>query len=306
VNLAERYRHFADFEADGRSPLYVELAAGVAGDDEVQRWLAGLPRPKRQPNLLFAAYRLVAGTPGGWTEFRDRLGERCDEIEAVMLEHRTQTNAPTRCALMLPLLAALPQPLALLEVGASAGLCLLPDRYGYDYDGHRVGHGAPVLRCRPEGDPPLPDHLPEVVWRAGLDVNPIDITDPDQVRWLELLIWPGLEHRIETLHGAIEVARQAPPRVIEGDLTTDVEALAAEAPRDATLVIFHTAVLYYVPPAGRAAFRETVARLGATWLACEGADVLGLDAGPPDLVALAQDGHRVAWADGHGALLSWG
>ena len=164
----------------------------------------------------------------------------------------------------------------------------------------------PLLSCRPEGDPPLPEALPQIAWRAGLDLNPIDITDPEQVRWLELLIWPGQEHRIETLRGAIEVARENPPRVVEGDLTTDLEALAAEAPRDATLVVFHTAVLYYVPSAGRTRFRATVAELGATWLACEGAQVLGLPSGPPSLMALAQDGRRVAWADGHGASLSWG
>ena len=179
------------------------------------------------------------------------LGERRGEIEALMLERRTQTNEPARCALMLPLLAALPQPLALLEVGASAGLCLLPDHYGYDYDGHRLGNGSPTLRCTPEGPVPLPDALPEVVWRAGLDLEPIDIDDPERVRWLELLIWPGEEYRLETLRGALDVARAERPRVVQGDLTTsDLDELAAEAPRDATLVIFHTAVLYYVPSDG--------------------------------------------------------
>ena len=307
MNIAERYRHFADFEAAGRSPLYAELAAGVSRDAEVQAWLEGLPKPKRQPNLLFAAYRLLAGTPSGWPEFRQRLSERRGEIEAVMLERRTQTNEPARCALMLPLLAALPQPLALLEVGASAGLCLLPDRYGYDYDGGpRLGDGSPILRCTPTGEPPLPAALPEVVWRAGLDLEPIDLGDEAKLRWLELLVWPGEEYRLDTLRGAIEVARRDPPRVVVGDLTTDLAALASEAPRDATLVVFHTAVLVYVARDGRAAFRATVAYLGATWIACEGAPILDFEPGPPDAMALALNGRRVAWADGHGSWLSWG
>ena len=118
-----------------------------------------------------------------------------------MLERRTQTNEPTRCALMLPLLAALPQPLALLEVGASAGLCLLPDRYGYDYDGAPARRRAAGAALPPSGEVPLPDALPEIVWRAGLDLNPIDVTTRGQMRWLELLIWPG--------HGA--PARDAAP-----------------------------------------------------------------------------------------------
>jgi hypothetical protein len=304
--VANGYRNFAEHEAAGRSPLYVELAAGVAEDRETLRWLEGLPTGKRQPNLLFAGYRAVAGTPSGWPEFRTVLGERRGEIEALMLARRTQTNEAARCALMLPLLAALPQPLALLEVGASAGLCLLPDRYGYDYAGHRLGDGPPILRCEPRNDPPLPDKLPEIAWRAGLDLDPIDVRDPEQVRWLELLIWPGQDHRVETLREAIDVARQDPPRVIGGDLTKDLEALAAEAPRDATLVVFHTAVLYYVPTAGRKQFRAAVDRLGATWLACEGPRVLGFEPVPKDLMALTRDGERVAWADGHGSLLSWG
>ena len=57
---------------------------------------------------------------------------------------------------------------------------------------------------------------------------------------------------------------------------------------------------------GRAAFRSTVADLGATWIACEGAPILDLEPGPPDAMALAQDGRRVAWADGHGSWLNWG
>jgi len=301
---ANGYRDFAAHEARGRSELYAELAAGVAGDEKLLRWLDALPTGKRQPNLLFAAYRLVAGTPGGWDEFRECLGERRGEVEAVMLARRTQTNEPARCAVMLPLLAALPQPLALLEVGASAGLCLLPDRYGYDYAGHRLGDG--LLRCVPEGDVPLPDALPEVVWRAGLDLNPLDVGDPDAMRWLELLIWPGQEHRVRRLREAIAVAAPDPPRVVEGDLTRDLDALAAEAPRDATLVIFHTAVLAYVPGGGRSTFRAAVRRLGATWLASETPRVLDLEPGPPSMFALARDGERVAWADPHGARLSWG
>ena len=303
--LANGYRDFATAEAPGRSALYGELAAGVAEDGELLRWLDGLPAGKRQPNLLFASARLVAGTPSGWPEFRALLGDRRDEVEAIMLARRTQTNEPARCALLLPLLAGLPQPLALLEVGASAGLCLLSDRYGYDYDGHRLGDGPPLLRCTPEGDPPLPDALPEIAWRAGLDLEPIDLADPERVRWLELLIWPGQEHRLETLRGALAVARADPPRVVQGDLTTDLEALAAEAPRDATLVVFHTAVLWYEPSEGRARFRAALARLAATWIACEGPRLLDLEPGPPGLFALALNGRRVAWADPHGARLSW-
>src|SRR3954470_854990 len=160
-HVAAGYRRFAAGEAQ-RSPLYAELATGVAEDAELIGWLSGRRKGRRQPTLLFAAYRLVAGMPAGWDEFRAVLGERRDEIEAEVMARRTQTNEPARCAVLLPALVALPQPLALLEVGASAGLCLLPDRYAYDYAGHGVGDGGPVLRCRPEGPVPLPDAPPQV------------------------------------------------------------------------------------------------------------------------------------------------
>jgi hypothetical protein len=112
------------------------------------------------------------------------------------------------------------------------------------------------------------------------------------------------------------VAREDPPRVVRGDLVTDLPALAAEAPRDATLVIFHTAVLAYVPSAGRQAFAETVRGLDAVWLAQESPRVLGLEgdgprlaSGPPPRapydMALARDGRVIAWTDGHGVGMRW-
>ena len=112
---------------------------------------------------------------------------------------------------------------------------------------------------------------------------------------------------MKTLHEAVAVARQDPPRVVEGDLTSsDLDELAAEAPEDATLVIFHTAVLFYVPRVGRAIFRAKVWELNATWLACEGPDILGFEGDRTDVMALTRDGERVAYADGHGGFLSWG
>jgi hypothetical protein len=167
---------------------------------------------------------------------------------------RTQTNEPARCATLLPALAQLPPPLALIEVGASAGLTLLTDRYSYDYARHRItGRDplAPTLRCQPGGPVPLPDRVPEIAWRAGLDLNPLDVTSDDDVRWLSCLVWPGEGDRAQRLAGAIASARRHPPVVHRGDLLTDLPALAAQAPADATLVVYHSAVLAYVTPGDR-------------------------------------------------------
>ena len=103
-------------------------------------------------------------------------------------------------------------------MGAAAGLCLLPDYYRYDYRGHRIGDGEVEFECAPHGPVPLPANLPEVVWRAGIDLEPIDLDDESAVRWLEALVWPEEQDRLERLRGAIEVARRHRPRVIRGDL----------------------------------------------------------------------------------------
>src|SRR5207248_2893039 len=261
TRLSTVYRRFAADEANGKSPLYEELARGVAADSEILDFLITLPRPKRQPNLLFAAARSLLGTPDGWNRFRRGVGQRKDALRALMLRRSTQTNEPGRCAVLLPVLAMLPQPLALLEVGASAGLCLLPDCYGYDYDRHRVPADPPrpIFPCEADSKTPLPRELPEIVWRAGLDLEPIDLADPEQVAWLEALVWPEETDRLDRLRAAIEIARGRKPRVVKGDLLRDLAALAAEAPKDATLVVFHTAVLVYVrSPSDRAEFVRSV------------------------------------------------
>jgi hypothetical protein len=318
ARLAAVYSAFAAHEARGRSPLYEELADAVAGDRELLLRLAKLPPAKQQPNLLFAAVNFLCGVPDGWEQFHGWALERWPEILAVVHARRTQTNEPARCATLLPLLATLPQPLALLEVGAAAGLCLLPDRYAYDYDGRHVPPSqpsaapAPTFACRASAATPLPAANIKVAWRAGLDLEPVDVGDPDQLAWLEALVWPGEGDRLALLRAALDVAKPDPPPVTRGDLLRDLPALAAQAPRDATLVVFHTAVLAYVPdPADRAAFADTVKRLGAVWIANEAPDLL-TDAAPEhpwpsgfDPFLLARDGQPVAWTDPHGASIDW-
>lgn len=167
LSTAENYRRFATRETRGRSPLYEQLAGGVADDPDLLEFLADLPREKRQPNLLLAAVRYLAGLQLGYDAFRSVVLDRRDEVSATMLARRTQTNEPARCATLLPALASLRQPLALLEVGASAGLCLLPDRYAYEYGTCRIDGqpGAPVLACRCLGPVPLPTG--RLRWRGG-------------------------------------------------------------------------------------------------------------------------------------------
>jgi hypothetical protein len=316
--IAAKYLKFAQNEARGRSPLYEEFALGIANDDTVLRFLAELPPAKRQPNLLFASVRKVCGTPTGWDDFRQCLNLRCEEIRAVMLTHSTQTNEPARCATLLPLLALLPQPLALVEVGASAGLCLLPDRYAYRFNQTNVeprstvGLPAPCFHCTVNAATPTPQTNIEVVWRMGLDLEPLNVRDHEHAAWLETLVWPGEESRLTNLRQALEIARADPPTIVRGKLQTDLPALMSQAPRDATLVIFHSAVLAYVPSEReRMEFAATVERTHAVWIGNESPGVTPGTPGRestrclPGEFLLSRNGREIAATDPHGRSLRW-
>jgi hypothetical protein len=317
MDTAAVYAQFAESQAlNGGSPTYQDWARGVAADPEVCSLLDGLPEPKRQPNLLFAAARLVGAPSGGWAGVRTWLLAAWPEVEREMRARATQTNEPRRCATLLPTFAAIDGPVALIEVGASAGLCLYPDRYSYLYtspDGGRTrldptdGPSDVVLPCAIEG--PVPTRMPDVVWRAGIDLNPLDVRDPADLAWLEALVWPEHTDRVETLRAAANVVAADPPRLVTGNLLDGLPDLVAAAPAEATVVVQNSAALYYLTPAELVTFAETMAGLrrtrGAVWLSNEGWTVLPavaarLPQGLSPQFILARDGEPVALTDPHG------
>ena len=311
-----KYETFAHDEARGISPLYERLALAVARNPSMLSRLSALPRPKQQPNLLFAAHRMRCGTPTSSDQFVTQCARHWASIESVMLAKATQTNEPGRCATLLPILAALPQPLALLEVGASAGLCLLPDRYAYRYRGRTLepterGGQPPVFDCAVDERVPVPQALPEIVWRRGLDLNPLRVTDDEAMDWLRMLIWPEHVTRRANFDRAVAIARQEPPIIVPGDAHHDLATLAAEAPPEATLVIFHSAVLTYVPREAREPFVDVVSELDAVWLANEHPRVFPMIAErspvppPNSRFLLSKDGQPVGFAGPHGQSLDW-
>ncbi|MDR7082590.1 hypothetical protein J2X01_001879 [Arthrobacter ginsengisoli] len=287
----EWYRHFGTVDAPGNSACYAEWSVRIADDPELIRRIDQWPYTKRQPLLMLAAARFLGARISPYPDFREFLDAHWDDVSRIVLSRATQTNEAGRCATLLPSLAQIAadgRPLALLEVGASAGLALFPDRYGYEYDAgaeatRLAPAGAapgsyPVLGCAVTGPVPLPAELPQVVWRAGIDLNPLDVGNPDDVAWLEALVWPEQDFRRERLRQAIAIARAEPPLLVAGDLNDRLPALAAQAPSDATLVVFHSAVLGYLDAEARDQFRATMSRLaaerGCHWLSNEGHTVI--------------------------------
>ena len=313
--IARGYRQFAEVEAAAVSPHYAELAVAVAGHPAILAFLAGLPRGKRQPNLLFAALQFLHGRAPAAHELPGWVLDDRERLTGVMLARATQTNEPARCGALLPVLAGLPQPLALIEVGASAGLCLYPDRYGYDYDGRPVGPPSPVhVHVTTSGAGPVPDRLPEVVSRIGIDLNPLDPTDADDRAWLRALVWPGpaAADRLARLDAAADVARRDPARMLTGHLLDRLPDALDLVPEGCTPVVFHTAVLPYVPSAERDRFVTLVRDLPVRWIAQEGPGALpGVAAQLPDRdeargrFVLSLDGRPLAWTAPHGGRIDW-
>lgn len=320
--VTEVYRHFVQHAGD--SPCFVAWARGVVGDRDVQDWLRELPEVKRQPNLVFAAARWHGvPAPAPYDVLRDALLGDDGSIRATILSRATQTNEVGRLATLVPAFAAVARdrPLALLEAGASAGLCLYPDRWGYRWfteDGERtLRPGGPTLSCDVTGPAPLPEAGPDVAWRAGLDLDPLDVTDPDHTAWLTNLVWPEHDDRRRQLEAAIAVARADPPRLHRGDLLTDLPALvdeAAAAEPEAVVVVFHSAVIAYLdePSARRfaAMMRELVAEGRCHWVSNEARDVLPEVTAtapdpPPGRFVLGIDGRSVGHTHGHGRALHW-
>jgi hypothetical protein len=315
VALPETYREFAQREVAGYSPSYAAICLGIADDPEILDLLTQLPTGKRQPNLLLGAVRWLSGPVSSYPAFRAFVRAQWTDIASAMLVRRTQTNEAGRCGTLLPALAALPGPLALIEVGASAGLCLYPDRFHYQYGSAEVGPRSGVdLPIETSGPVPVPSDVPKVIWRAGVDLNPLDVADPDDMRWLESLVWPEQTERLTRLRAAVAIAAEDPPLLLSGDLNDRIEELVAIAPSDATVVVFHTSVLAYVDPDGQARFAEQMARLPVRWVSNETPRVfpqIAALAPPPPaslsrtLNLLALDGRPLAYATPHGQLLHW-
>ena len=210
-DVIEEYRDFATYAA-GDSPCFEEWARGVVGDEQVLSWLGTLPPIKRQPNLVFAAARWHgAPAPAPYAELRRVLLDREPEVRATVLARATQTNEVGRLATLVPVLALLDGPLALVEVGASAGLCLYPDRYDYAWPpaGGLTGSGGPLLTAETTGDLPVPARHPDVVWRGGVDLNPLDV---DRRRCDGLAGEPGLARAGRAARAAARGHRRGPSR----------------------------------------------------------------------------------------------
>lgn len=324
AGVASQYEDFAA-HCRASSPCLEEWSLGIAGDPEALAWVDTLPGLKKQPNIVFAAARWHGvPAPGPYAGLRAALLGDDGTIRATIMSRSTQTNEVGRLATLLPAFASVVPtgPVALIEAGASAGLNLFPDRWGYAWSTSdtlvELGP-APHLPCEVSGPAPLPTALPDVAWRGGVDLNPLEVTDPEAMRWLETLVWPEEDDRRERLRHAVGIAAADPPGLVRGDLLEELPALVEEAGEHGTVVVFHSAVAAYLPVDQRALFTDLMRGLVASgachWVSNEAPQVLPEVSatvpvqmrveGVTPLFVLGVDGRAVALTHGHGRTLDW-
>jgi hypothetical protein len=180
-----------------------------------------------------------------------------------------QTNEVARSAVLLGGFLRVAQrtglALRLREVGSSAGLNLAWDRYAYELGPHRWSQPGPALTLKADWQGGVPDLAApvSVASRAGCDLNPIDLTDPDARLWLQAYIWPDQATRLALMRRAIENALAIGISVEKASAAAWTAEQLAGRPAGQATVIYHSVVMQYFPPAEQSAFIAALSRAGA-------------------------------------------
>ncbi|WP_439578101.1 DUF2332 domain-containing protein [Elioraea sp.] len=169
-----------------------------------------------------------------------------------------QTNEVARASLLfaglLVVAAETRLPIALHELGASAGLNLNLDRFGYRYGDAARGDPASPVQLAPRWDGPAPpDATVTIVRRVGNDIAPLDATTASGRERLLAYTWADQADRVARIEAALTIAAAHPPPIEPGDAAAFVERHFGAPPRlGETRVLSHSIALQYVTEAGRA------------------------------------------------------
>jgi len=263
------------------SPLYAYLASQIANDPDILKLVRDADLATQVSNLLFGAvhFLLLSGIQHPLADFYPDLTEfprpitdsypyflafcleHTQEIEKLVTEKRVQTNEVTRCAVLLPAFNLAYQrmnnkPLAIVEIGSSAGIHLIWDHFYYDYgSAGQVGNPDSKVKLRTDirgsKSPPIPEQMPKVAYRIGTDIYPIDPNDEEATRWLRALIWPDHQDRRARLEAALSELWLKPVEVVMGNAAETLPAILENVPANFNLCVFHSYSFVQMPPAIR-------------------------------------------------------
>jgi hypothetical protein len=316
--LAQVYRHFGDVDAAETSPLYKRVAVALSESDAALRAIEAAPARKRHPELILAALHdlaLAGRAPALAAAYAaadgdaaaeaaiDMLLRRADEVVAIVARRQTQTSDTARCAVLYPAIAGSARrvgadAVALIDVGCSAGFNLNVDGVGITYsNGQSLGDpSSPMqLSCSVVGDRPIPTPaMPEVVTRIGIDLDPVDVTDADEARWLRACLGPDQPERVARLEAAMALAATAPPLLLQGDAVEVLPQAFARVPEGALPVVITTWALSHFASEKRLRFwrclEEAAAGRSVAWVSAEG---VGVAPAIPTLGDRRASGHSI-------------
>lgn len=289
--------HESGHDQSGRSPFNAHLNRRIAETPSIASLLLSAPDEQQLPVLLLAAvHSLVLAEPdlelAKWyptaTErpldtdpfpaFEQLCIEREEQIRSIVARRFTQTNEVGRCALFLPALGMIADErgaLSLVDVGTSAGLNLQLDQYAYHYSpGGRVGGRSPVeIECATRGAVPVPAEVPVIGGRIGIDQHPIDLSKPEEARWLMACVWPDQADRFERLRAAIILAQHGRAEIRKDDAIGALRSAIDDAAANGHPVILNSWVLNYLTDVQRVAYLAELDAIGGerdiSWIYAE-------------------------------------
>jgi hypothetical protein len=299
--LAQAYRRFAEADAAETSPLYQRVAVALSECGEALRAIEAAPARSRRPAVILAALHdlaLAGRAPALATAYAaadgdaaagaaiDTLLRLSDSVVAIAGRRRMLTDANGRCAVLHPAIAEAARrvganAVGLIDVSCAAGLNLNVDRVGITYsNGQSLGDlSSPVqLSSSIVGDRRVPTApMPQVVARVGVDLDPVDVTDPDDARWLRACVWPDQPERLASLEAEIALAATSPPLLLRGDAVERLPDAFARVPADALPVVTTTWALSRFSLERRLRFLrrldEAAAGRTVAWVSAEGVGV---------------------------------
>lgn len=245
--------------AAGRSPLYEQLWRRLADEPFVDQ-LVDEYRWDTPLRLTAALHYLVLGGEARWEAVDEALRGRAGFIRRFVAEQGVQTNEVQRSWMLLPCFLeaagrAGAEALDVIELGPSAGLNLVWDRYRYRYAEGEWGRPDAGVELRGEERRSVPARLlarsPQVRRRIGIDVAPIDAASDEGARLLKAFVWADQTWRLDLLERAIAELRREPPELVCADAAEALPALLAGRDRDVLTLVFQTAVLAYFPAPAR-------------------------------------------------------
>jgi hypothetical protein len=260
--LAQVYRDFGDDA--GTSPFYARVAVALSESDQALLAIESVPARRRQPTVILAALHdlaiagrapeLAAAYAAGDGDAAvgaaiDTLLRITDLVAAIAARRKPRSDETGHGAVLYPAIAEAAHrvgahAVGLIDVGCSAGLNLTVDRVAIAYsNGQSLGDpSSPVQQsARVVGERPIPTRaIPEVVARIGVDLDPVDVTDPDDARWLRACLPPDQPERIARLDAELALAANDPPLMLRGDIVEVLPEALARVPADALPVVTTT------------------------------------------------------------------